>query len=158
MLTVGQKLYLERIRRGVSQTELSLRTGIAQGNLSNIENGKQDITVSTLLQICMALGIKASNVLDTPVAGRPKARFSRARLERIAAAVVGPPLPSSKQDREIVRLFRNLVVGHNRKIPSRETTLHWSNLRQQLTDEEIEALRQRVEDALQRNPDAKKHD
>lgn len=158
MLTVGPKLYLERVRIGISQAELSRRTGIAQANLSNIENGKQDITVSTLLQICMALGIKASHVLEPSAADRPRTRFSRARLERIAAAVVKGRLPSSKEDREIVRLFRNPIVGHNRKIPSKETTLYWASLRQQLTGAEIETLRQRVEDALQRKSDAKKRD
>ena len=158
MVTVGQKLHLERIRRGVSQTELSRRTGIAQANLSNIEKGKQDITVSTLLQICLALGVKPSSVLDTTVRSRPSARFTRARLEKIAASVVGNLRPSSKEDREIVHLLRkNMVLARSRRISSRDANIHWANLRQRLTDEEIEALRQRVEDALQRNTSAKKH-
>lgn len=158
MLTVGQKLYLERIRRGVSQTELSRRTGIAQPNLSNIEKGKQDITVSTLLQICLALGVKPSSVLDTTVRSRSKARFTRARLEKIAAAVVGNLRLSSKKDRQIAHLVRdNMVLGRSRRISSKDANINWADLRQRLTDEEIEALRQRVEDALQRNTNAKKH-
>jgi len=158
MLTVGQKLYMERIRRGMPQTELSRRTGIAQANLSNIENGKQDITVSTLLQICLALGVKPSSVLDAAVRSRPKARFTRARLEKIAASVVGNLRPASKEDREIAQLFRNnMALGRSRRISSKDANIHWTNLRQRLTGEEIEALRQRVEDALQRNTNAKKH-
>lgn len=159
MLTVGQRLYLERIRRGVSQTELSRRTGIAQANLSNIENGKQDITVSTLLQICLALGVKPSSVLDTTIRSQSNSRFTRARLEKIAASVVGNLRPSSKEDRQIVHLLRkNMLPGRSRRISSKEAAIHWANLRKRLTDEEIEALRQRVEDALQRNTNAKKHD
>lgn len=158
MISVGQKLYLERIRRGVSQTELSRRTGLAQPNLSNIEKGKQDITVSTLLQICLALGVQPSSVLDTTVRSRPKARFTRDRLEKIAASVVGNLRPSSKEDREIVRLLRkNMVLDRSRRTSSKDANIHWADLRQRLTDEEIEALRQRVEDTLQRNKNAKKH-
>jgi len=158
MLTVGQKLHLERIRRGLSQTELSRRTGIAQPNLSNIEKGKQDITVATLLQICLALGVQPSSVLDAAVRGRPKTRFTRARLEKIAVAVVGGVRPSSTEDREIVHLLRkNMALGHSRRASSKSANIHWANLRQRLTGEEIEALRQRVEDALQRHTNARKH-
>lgn len=156
MLTVGQNLQLERIRRGVSQTELSRRTGIAQANLSNIENGKQDITVSTLLQICLALGVQPSRVLNTPRRSHTKLRLTRARLEKIAASVVGNLLPTSKEDREIVHLLRkNMRLDRSRGISSKDTTIHWANLRQRLTDEEIRALRQRIEDALQRGTNAK---
>lgn len=158
MLTVGPKLYLERIRREISQTELARRTGIAQANLSNIETGKQDIMVSTLLQICLALEVNPSTVLDSAV-GRPtQSRFSRRRLETIAASVVGNDLPSSKEDREIVRLLRETILpGRSRRISSKAAAIRWADLRQRLTNEEIDTLRQRVEDALQRNPNAKKH-
>jgi len=151
VLTVGARLHLERIRRGVSQTELARKTGIAQANLSNIENGKQDITVSTLLQICLALDIKPSSVFETPVANRTNPRFTRTRLGKIAASVVGARLPASKEDREIVLLLRkSMLPSHSRRISSKEATLRWAELRERLTDEEIETLRQRVEDALQR--------
>lgn len=158
MVTVGQRLYLERIRRGVSQRELSRRTGIAQPNLSNIENGKQDITVSTLLQICLALGVKPSSVLDSEAGRRPATRLTRARLEGIAAAVIGNLRPSAKEDREIAQLLRqNIVLRSNRRISAKAANIHWADLRQRLTDAEIEALRQRVEDALQRETSEKKH-
>lgn len=158
MFTVGQRLRLERVRGGMSQIELARRTGIAQANLSNIENGKQDITVATLLQICLALGIKPSSVLD-PAANRPaNPRFSRARLEKIAAAVVGARVPSSKEDQGIVGLLRkNMLAGRGRRLSAKEATLCWADLRQQLTDEEIRTLLQRVEDALQRKTNEKRH-
>jgi len=157
MLTIGSRLYLERIRMGISQTELSRRTGIAQANLSNIENGKQDITVSTLLQICLALAVKPSTLLDAPVDSPPRPRLTRARLEKIAVSVVGNLRPPSKEDREIVRLLRkNMGLGRTRRISSKEANLHWADLRRRLSNEEIESLRQRVEDALQRSKNAKK--
>jgi transcriptional regulator with XRE-family HTH domain len=158
MLTVGQKLRLKRIRRGLSQTELARRTGIAQANLSNIENGKQDITVSTFLQICLALGVKPSSVLDTRVRRRANLGFTRERLEKIAASVVDPFLPSSKEDLQIVRLLRkNMLPGPGQRISSKGAAIRWANLRQQLTEGEIETLRQRVEDAVQRKTHEKKY-
>jgi hypothetical protein len=97
-------------------------------------------------------------VLDSAV-GRPtQSRFSRRRLETIAASVVGNDLPSSKEDREIVRLLRETISpGRSRRISSKAAAIRWADLRQRLTNEEIDTLRQRVEDALQRNPNAKKH-
>jgi len=158
MLTIGPRLHLERIRRGVSQTELARKTGIAQANLSNIENGKQDITVSTLLQICLALDIKPSSVLDPPIRHKSNRRFTRARLEKIAASVVGPHLPSSKEDEDLVRLLRkNMLPWRNRRTSSKGTAINWADLRQRLTDDEIATLRQRVEDAFQRQTREKKH-
>jgi transcriptional regulator with XRE-family HTH domain len=158
MLTVGPKLRLERDLKGISQAELSRRSGIAQANLSNIENGKQDITVATLLHICVALGVKPSSVLDASV-GRPaQPRFSRARLEKIAAAAAGGPLPSSKEDREIALILRKVTLpGGKRNLSSKQAMVRWGDLRRRLSDGEIEALRQRVEDVRQRNADAKTH-
>ena len=156
MLTVGQNLYLERIRRRLSQAELSRRTGIAQPNLSNIEKGKQDITVSTLFEICLALGVKPSRVLDATAGRRPRTRFTRARLEKIAAAVVGKLPPASREDREIARLLRsNMALGGSRRTSFKNAGIHWANLRRRLSDKEIETLQQRVEDFLQRSSHAK---
>jgi transcriptional regulator with XRE-family HTH domain len=158
MLTVGPRLYLERLRRGITQTELARRTGIAQANLSNIEKGKQDILVSTLLQICLALDVQPSSVLDASFNRPTTPRFTRARLEKLAALVADPALPADEEDREIVHLLRKTMLpGAGRRTSSKAATLHWADLRQRLTNEEIAALRQRVDDALQRKPHAKKH-
>jgi len=158
VLAIGSKLYLERIRRGVTQAELARRTGIAQANLSNIEKGKQDILVSTLLQICLALDVQPSSVLDTSVNRPAHSRLSRTRLEKIAASVVGASLPSGEEDRKIVDLLRKTMWrSAGRRTSSKAAAIHWADLRQQLTNEEIATLRQRVEDAFQRKPHAKKH-
>jgi transcriptional regulator with XRE-family HTH domain len=158
MLTVGPRLYLERLRRGITQTELARRAGIAQANLSNIEKGKQDILVSTFMQICLALDVQPSGLLDAAVSRRVNAKLSRTRMEKIAASVVGDSPPSGEEDREIVRLLREtLLPSGGRRTSSKAATLHWADLRQRLTNEEIAALRQRVDDARQRKPHAKEH-
>ena len=154
MLTIGSRIRVERIRKGVSQAELARRTGIAQANISKIESGKQDILVSTLLQLCAALGVRPA-LLFEPSEPPTTQAFSRARLERFAAAVVNDAAPVSGQDQEIVALLRQVILP-NARISPNLTALAWADLRRRLPGEVIETLRQRVEDARQRNLHAKK--
>lgn len=57
---------LRKIRtdRGITLSQLSAMTGIAQPNLSRIEGGRVDARYSTLARIARALGAKP--VLSTP--------------------------------------------------------------------------------------------
>ncbi len=77
----------QREAAGLSQAELAARCRIAQANLSHIERGSRDLTVSTLARIAAALGTTASSLVagvhDTQAL--PPDRDS---LERIAAAAV----------------------------------------------------------------------
>ena len=41
----------------MSQSELALKVGIKQPHISKIEEGKMNITLSTLMRICKALEI-----------------------------------------------------------------------------------------------------
>ena len=154
MLTIGSRLRVERLRRGVSQAELARKTRIAQANISKIESGKQDILVSTLLQICAALDVRPSLLFD-PGATPPPGRFSRARLERLAAATVGEEARLSDEEKKIVALLERAILP-NPRISAKRTVLAWADLRRLLAADAIEVLRQRIEDALQRNVDAKK--
>jgi transcriptional regulator with XRE-family HTH domain len=153
MLTIGGRIRLERVRQDVSQSELARRSGIAQANLSKIESGKQDILVSTLLQICAALGVRPAQLFDSSPPAEQ--HFSRARLEDIASAVLADDARVSDEDQEIVALLRQAVLPDAR-ISAKRTVLAWADLRRLLTAEAIEILRERIEDARQRKSDAKK--
>ncbi|HKA32834.1 MAG TPA: hypothetical protein VKH64_06450, partial [Candidatus Binatia bacterium] len=59
------------------------------------------------------------------------------------------------EDKEIVALLRRAILPDPR-VSARLTILAWADLRRLLTDEAIEVLWERIEDARQRNPDAKK--
>ena len=54
-----------RTENGITLSQLSAMTGIAQPNLSRIEVGKVDARYSTLARIARALGVKP--VLSAPV-------------------------------------------------------------------------------------------
>lgn len=53
----GRRLRDVRERLLVTQAELSRRTGIAESNLSRIENGLQRPRISTVRKIARALGV-----------------------------------------------------------------------------------------------------
>jgi Helix-turn-helix. len=46
----------ERIRQKVTMEELSLRSGVSQKHISNIENGKAVPTIETMEKLARALG------------------------------------------------------------------------------------------------------
>lgn len=57
-LRIGKVLRNTRIQTGISQSELALRAGIKQPDISKIEEGKKNITLGTLGRLCKVLGIK----------------------------------------------------------------------------------------------------
>jgi len=61
---VGAKIRVFRLRKKISLNELSRLTGIAASNLSSMELGKSSPTLSTLVKIADAFGIRAGVFLD----------------------------------------------------------------------------------------------
>jgi len=51
------KIKIIRIRQGVSQMELSLRSNLSQSFIANLEKGKKQPSVLTLIRIADALNI-----------------------------------------------------------------------------------------------------
>ncbi len=65
LITMYRELRKLRTEQGITLSQLSAMTGIAQPNLSRIESGKVDARYSTLARIARALGVKL--VLSEPV-------------------------------------------------------------------------------------------
>lgn len=86
----------QREAAGLTQAELAARCRIAQANLSHIERGSRDLTVSTLARIAAALGTTAS-ALVAGVHDTQALRPDRNSLERIAAAAVEGSAKQSKR-------------------------------------------------------------
>ena len=57
---IMKAMIASRMETGITQQQLSERTGINQSNLSRIENGNGNPSVSTLQRIASALGKKLS--------------------------------------------------------------------------------------------------
>ncbi|MSQ30975.1 MAG: XRE family transcriptional regulator [Dehalococcoidia bacterium] len=63
---VGQRLREWRLRRELSQAEVAHLAGITQASLSNYENGKRDLPLTTLLGVAGALNVSVGDLLDLP--------------------------------------------------------------------------------------------
>ena len=63
---VGQRIRAWRLRREFSQAEVARLAGITQASLSNYENGKRDLPLSTLIGVAAALNVSIGDLLDLP--------------------------------------------------------------------------------------------
>lgn len=63
---VGQRIREWRLRRELSQAEVARLSGITQASLSNYENGKRDLPLTTLLGVSKALNVSVGDLLDLP--------------------------------------------------------------------------------------------
>lgn len=77
------ELILLRKRRGLTQRQLSARTGIQQSEISRIEGGRANPTAATLAALARALGgelrIVPAGVRKGPSVGSADTRTARAR-------------------------------------------------------------------------------
>jgi transcriptional regulator with XRE-family HTH domain len=65
-MTFGPRLRKRRLQIGLSQGELSRRTGIPTTRLSEFENGvRTDMTLSTALKLARALGMSLDALAGT---------------------------------------------------------------------------------------------
>jgi len=55
---IGILLRDKRIEKGYSQKDLAIKVGLKQPDISNIEKGKVNLTLETLIRLCKVLGIK----------------------------------------------------------------------------------------------------
>lgn len=60
---VGIKIRIIRTERGQSQQDLAEKLNIGRSSISNIEKGKQSVTLKNLEGICNALGCTSSDIL-----------------------------------------------------------------------------------------------
>lgn len=62
--TVGQKLNLERSKNNLTQQELSDMVGIERTSVTNIECGKNNMTIEQLLSFCEVLNVTPNDMLE----------------------------------------------------------------------------------------------
>jgi transcriptional regulator with XRE-family HTH domain len=61
---VGKNLRTARKKLGLSQVEVSQRSGVEQGEVSRIERGIRDPQVSTLKKLAAAVEVPPGRLLD----------------------------------------------------------------------------------------------
>ena len=120
MAGIGENLYLWRFFRGLSQEALAKKAGIPRPNLSAIENGKREPSLTTLRMLSLALGVAPGRLLD----GIPPVAFggmdmSRETLEKIVRLSLGKREASfSSQEKNISnalsKIIRNRINARNK--------------------------------------------
>jgi len=150
MKQVGDVIYQLRIKHGLTQHELSRLVDVPQPNLSNIEKGKRDITVGTLQRIAAVLECSMSDFFLEAEKHPEAGGFSRARIEKLAAAIVNGTQKLTGEDGEIVRLFQALRPQLASQARPGKTYQAWRVLRALLSKQAIQSLQARVHDAEMR--------
>jgi transcriptional regulator with XRE-family HTH domain len=154
MLQVGSEIYRRRRQRGITQQTLAQRAQIAQPNLSEIEQGKRDMTIATLERIATALSVTPAELLtpNTPPHARQTLRLTRNVIERISRAIVHNRKALPASERRVAGLIRTLLPSRTqRKKGASSIREAWLSLRAILNDDEIQSILDRVHDEASRS-------
>lgn len=65
-MTLGAKLRGARLSAGMTQADLETMCGIPKARLSRYENNHVAPSISSLMRLCSALGVRAGEMLDPP--------------------------------------------------------------------------------------------
>ena len=90
---IAASLRRERLRAGLSLTEVARRAGIAKSTLSQLESGTGNPSVETLWALGVALGVPFARLLDPP-----------RRAIQVIRAGEGPVLHAERADYEATML------------------------------------------------------
>ena len=65
---IGRRIKVRRVELGMTQGELAEKLSVGQSNLSYIERGERDVSVSLLAEIAQALKCKPEEFFQWPQA------------------------------------------------------------------------------------------
>src|SRR5690606_28423873 len=124
--SLSENIRTLRHTSGLSQARLAERAGIPRATLSLLESGEGNPTLTVVLSVCEALGVRLDEVLSAPpsdtVVHRAKARVSKKR----GRCVVKKLLPQNLEGLELEELVipaGQTLVGVPHTIGTREYLL-----------------------------------
>ncbi len=126
VLDIGSKLREIRISKNMSQKELSEKVNLTPGFISQMENNQIVPSITSFIQICEALGVKASEILsekgekDNPVI---KKEYILANpLQKLSSAEIYKVLSDEKFNVSIIMIPPDCTIkGHF--LPKKEPEL-----------------------------------
>ena len=160
-LPFGQAVRVWRAHRGMTQARLAAAAGLPRPNLSAIERGQREASLTTLRALASALRVSPGTLVDGIVPALPQdpARLRRPALERIAnASVSGRPLHDPTEQALAAAL--RLVAGNRPpdgwprralRRQRRASQTAWLQLTAWCPPAVLQSLVQRVEDRLRRH-------
>ena len=152
MTTAGLIIYDVRIQKGMTQRELARSSGIPQPNLSRIEKGRQDLSLTTLVRIAAALGVAPARFLETPRACAPRP-LTRELIEKIANAAAGPGEGQTGDVARYALWFRQIFPKAGRgRVSTKRIERSWLRLKERFTPGEIRNICQRIRERGAQRP------
>jgi transcriptional regulator with XRE-family HTH domain len=151
MATFGDNILLWRLHRSLSQERLAALSNLPRPNLSDIEKGKRDITLSTIRLLANALEVSPGTLVDAepPKPEHWKENLTRESMEQIANSVARGTYPGDSAERHIATLIREVLqcslqaVQPGKKqlpVPSRKSDRAWLLLRALYPAETLNSL------------------
>lgn len=67
--SMGNRLLIARLRKGIKQREISKDLGVAQSSYSEMENGKREITITQLFTLANSLDVSIEWLLGLELYG-----------------------------------------------------------------------------------------
>ena len=61
---LGKNLKTIRTKKGISQGDIARSLGVSRGFVSNIENGKTNPTLATIVRLAKALGVSVNKFFN----------------------------------------------------------------------------------------------
>ena len=144
-LPFGQTLFLWRRHRHLTQQELASAAGLPRPNLSAIEQGRREVSLTTLRALALALKVPAGVLVDGlfPGSSTPP-RFSRAALERIAEAVALSRPLRNPAEREVADLLRSVMGRGVRRGGKRRAEAAWLTFHARYPRAVVQTLLERI--------------
>jgi transcriptional regulator with XRE-family HTH domain len=151
MIPFGENILLWRLHKSLSQEKLAALSGLPRPNLSDIEKGKRDVTLSTIRSLANALGVSPGTLAN----GEPPKRknwegdFSRESMERIALSVAQGKPPEDPTERQMYRLLKDVLHcslhrararQRHLPLPTRRGNRAWLILRALYSKETVNSL------------------
>jgi transcriptional regulator with XRE-family HTH domain len=112
---VGTRLRTLRQIHGLSQRELAKRTGVTNGMISLIEQGRVSPSVSSLTKVLDGLPMTLADFFTLDLAAAPQAFYPRAELAEVSSGSVERRLVGAH------RPSRAFAVLHERYAPGADT-------------------------------------
>jgi len=140
MLSFGDTILLWRLHRSLSQERLAALSRLPRPNLSDIEKGKQDVTLPTIRSLANALGVSPGTLVngEPPKPEQWKEDLTRESMERIANSVARGTYIKNSAESHISILLKevlhcSLQAVRTRKrhlpLPGRKADRAWLLLR-----------------------------
>jgi transcriptional regulator with XRE-family HTH domain len=144
MIPFGDTVRVWRAHRGLTQAQLARAAHLARPNVSAIERGRREVSLSTLRALAAALDVRPGVLVDglpPPQAPAP-AQLTRAALERIASAAATPATLHDPGEQTLATWLRALTRPGRRG--RRRSLDAWLNLKAACPPALLQTLLERV--------------